>query len=317
MKNFKKIVAILILFSLTFSSINIVKAEWEEETNNATNARVIPTVSNDPRVTIRTEQKKEIEVEVDTWPHKHKLWTWSLSLFHKPAWMYLLDNKMACDEKWATYFIVNAKWEKIKKISINCSVVFKDEEKTKEVIEDVFEDVEGNGESLESDEDITIENNNEESESDDEVDIFIEDLLWKNSSNKLKTVKLNTKIYTIASKKMSSSIKEYSLNKTKILIWDYTEIKGLKNRDYYNGLVVRIFTQFAEKVGINKFQNEFAKNLSTISFSLSSYQDENLDMETREFFRKKFVNDLRKLQISYSKIQKKENTIKNFFLNKG
>ena len=251
-------------------------------------------------MTIKSDEVIIVEVEEDLWPHKHKLWNIGNKILHKPAWMYLSDNKIKCGEEWATYFLVNEIGQKVKKFATNCKITFKDSDKTETVLDEVFEDVEKS-------------ENNEDKEADEEVDDFIENLLGQNASDKLKTVKLNEEIYTIAWKQMASSVRSYALNKSKILIWEYTEIKGLKNRDYYNGLVAGIFTDFSNKVKINKFQNEFAQNLSAISFSLSSYQDENLNIDTRDFFRKKFVNDLKKLQVSYTKIQKKEDKIMNFF----
>jgi hypothetical protein len=234
-----------------------------------------------------------------------------VKFLHKPAWMYLNDNKIDCEKSWVIYFITNEKWEKVRKLSLNCNIVFDDKEKTKELVDEVFDDVEKEKLSENTD-----ESSEADKEADEEIGNFLEDVLGKGSDDKLKTVKLQNKIFTLSWKNMASSVKSYSLNKEKLYIWEYSEINGLKDSEYYNSAVAKIFTSFSKKVEINKFRNEFAKNLSTISFSFNSYQDEKLDFKTREFFRKKFVNDLKKLEISYTKIQKKENKIMNFFFKK-
>jgi hypothetical protein len=44
-------------------------------------------------------ERRKVKVKVDTWPHNHKLGTGSLVKFlHKPAWMYLNDNKIDCEK---------------------------------------------------------------------------------------------------------------------------------------------------------------------------------------------------------------------------
>lgn len=340
MKNIQKIASITILFFLAWNIISSAYAaedwiieddnviSWEQSIWNNEDVNQETTEKN-------TEEKKEFVVTkemMENWPYKHELTHTNLKILHKPAWMYMVDNEKSC-ENWSVYYVLNDEWEKIKKNALNCKVVFDDNKKTETVVNEVFKGIESE-ENKSEDTDLTSapeeENNqetiikedniNEEENTNDQwdadVDNFIDDILWYNSSNKLKTVKLNKKDFFLSWKQVHQSIKSFSENKNTI-VFNQIQIKGLKWEDYYNGSVATLFNSFKEKVSINKYRNQFAKNLSDLSFSFSSYNDENLDNESRELFRKKFVNDMKKVQIWYTDMQQKEDKLYKFFFNKG
>lgn len=279
-----------------------------------------------------TEEKKEFVVTkemVENWPYKHELTHINIKMIHKPAWMYMIDNKKSC-ENWWIYYILNDKWAKIKKNTMNCKVVFDDDKKNETVVNEIFKGIETNEneeenidlnsaseeENIIQEDNINVEEENNTEEWDTEVDDFIDDILWYNSSNKLKNVILNKENFFLSWKQLHQSIKNFSQNKNTI-VFNQIQIKGLKWKDYYNSSIATLFDNFKEKVSINKYRNQFAKNLSDLSFSFSSYNDENLDNESKELFRKKLVNDMKKVQVWYTDLQKKEDKLYKFFFNKG
>lgn len=344
MKNIQKIASITILFFLTWNIISSTYAsdDWIIEDDNVIsweqsiwNNEDVNQETTEKTTEENTWEKKEFVVTkamMENWPYKHELTHTNIKILHKPAWMYMVDNEKSC-ENWSVYYVLNDEWEKIKKNALNCKVVFDDNKKTETVVNEVFKGIETE-ENKSEDTDLTSapekENNQEKSIEEDnineeentndqwdtDVDNFIDDILWYNSSNKLKTVKLNKKEFFLSWKQVHQSIKSFSENKNTI-VFNQIQIKGLKWEDYYNGSVATLFNSFKEKVSINKYRNQFAKNLSDLSFSFSSYNDENLDNESRELFRKKFVNDMKKVQIWYTDMQQKEDKLYKFFFNKG
>ncbi|MDQ7009246.1 MAG: hypothetical protein Q9M94_03055 [Candidatus Gracilibacteria bacterium] len=280
-----------------------------------------------------TEEKKEFIVTKDmlkNWPYKHELTHTDIKILHKPAWMYMVDNKISCDQG-AIYYILDEEGNKIKKNALNCKIAFEDDKKTEIVVDEIFEGIEAEGDESEDidltsasenpNNEINEDNNNisqEEiiNENEEQVDDFIDDILGANSSNKLRTVKLSKEEFFLTGKQVHQSIKSFSINKNIILL-DDTKIKGLKGEEYYNGSIATLFINFSEKVSINKYRNQFAKHLSDISYSLSSYHNEELDNQSREIFRKKLVNDMKKVQVGYIELQNKEEKLYKFFFNKG
>jgi len=339
MKNFRKILSFFILISILFSSFNIVEAEWEEENDDNNEETVIikdpraTTIEMDPRVTVKYKKvitpkpKKEVENKrvyvtremLANWPHKHKLSPSTKKIYHKPAWMYSVDSQYKC-KKWTLYFVLDDNWDKLTKYSIDCEIEFSDEEMKKEFSDDVLEWTE-EGENIEvgsesENNDVDEEVNSEEWTDEVEVDNFIEDLLGSNVNNRLKNIIIKDEKLFLSWKNMSSSIKSYSLQKEKIEISKF-EINWIKNQDYYNWIVAKLFSKFNEKAKLNSSKNEISKALSKISFSFSSYVNDELDDSVREVFRKKFVKDLKELQVSYSKLSKEDSKVSNFLLNRG
>ena len=245
----KKIISILLIFSLI--SFSFAFAEWEEwDNSNSSNTETstessnnIPVIADDPRVKVLTDSElathvKKIKVKVDNWPHKHKLResTGALLILHKPAWMYLQDNKINCEESGPVYFITNKDWQKIKKIALNCIITFDDENKTKDVVNETFKDIKTS----------SWETNNSTSNDDIDVNKFLDDIVGYNSYSKLREVRLENKVFAVSSKVLAKTIKNYSINKQKIYFWEYSEFNGLKNREYYNSKIVKLFDDFSK-----------------------------------------------------------------------
>jgi len=57
---------------------------------------------------------------------------------------------------------------------------------------------------------------------------------------------------------------------------------------------------------VDSIKNDFAKNVSNVSYSLSTYLDKDINEETKDVFRKKLVNDLKTLKKKYKVLKRKD-----------
>ena len=294
---------ILSSFLLVFLIVNLfwnVSAEWETWTETETEVEV-------------KEKKKIIVYDLKNWPFKHKLEKIIKKIYHKPSWMYVKNKDFFC-EKGESYFVVTKEWKKVWQLSLNCDVEFDDKEKNTKFAEEILKWTDAilwDGETKELN---TSEEVKEEWKDEEEVDDFIENLLW--TKVKLINVSINNEKLFLSWNKMATSIKAYSLNKEELEISKF-KIEGLKNKDYYNWIVANLFSKFERKAKLNSSKIELSKSISKISFSFSSYVNEDLDDNIREIFRKKLVSDLKELQTSYSKLKNEDKKVSNFLLNRG
>ena len=67
---------------------------------------------------------------------------------------------------------------------------------------------------------------------------------------------------------------------------------------------------------IDSIKNDFAKNVSNVSYSLSTYEN-TTDSETKEIFRKKLINDLNTLKKKYTKLKFKDSIISTTLEKRG
>jgi hypothetical protein len=73
----------------------------------------------------------------------------------------------------------------------------------------------------------------------------------------------------------------------------------------YNSKVAILLKQIDDEFKIDSIKNDFAKNVSKVSYSLSTYNN-TTDLETKEVFKNKLINDFKKLKKKYKILKKKD-----------
>jgi hypothetical protein len=84
----------------------------------------------------------------------------------------------------------------------------------------------------------------------------------------------------------------------------------------YNSKVATLLRQVDNEFNIDSIKNDFAKNISKVSYSLSTYNNTN-DLETKKVFRNKLVSDLKKLKKKYKILKKKDRIISKSLEKRG
>ena len=116
-------------------------------------------------------------------------------------------------------------------------------------------------------------------------------------------------------KQIVSAIREYNSSKVRIRVWNI-EANVISDDMDYNTKVANLLRQVDNEFKIDSIKNDFAKNVSRVSYSLSTYND-TTDLETKEVFRNKLVTDLKKLKKKYKILKKKDRIISKSLEKRG
>ena len=285
MKKIKQIIAIGLLSSVLFTNIPITTAEW-----------------------VHTYRK----------------------LIHKPFWLFNAQdknknkNEQLCDQGYI-FDILDENWNKIEEyIPEWCKKEIFEEEsleedfplqeeilETDDFLDDLFLDMwNGNSEPddfFEEEENLeqySNEDTNPEASWDDEMDDLLKSLFWKTINKRLNISKINNDL-NLWAKNLVSTIKNFSSNKLEFNLWAIT-VNLLKYQPEYNSKITSLVSRVDKEFRVDSIKNDFAKNISTLSYSLSTYIDIKNTSETKEVFRKKLINDLKTLKKKYKILKRKD-----------
>jgi len=330
MKNIKRIVAMTVLGAMLTTNISLVNAEWihtkeilhhsihflmTKDQKNANKDRQLCKkwtsfdILNDDGTLDYTYYPKWCQPKIDYSKIK-------LNTDVEFDW-----NDYENNSDWVDDFIKNLFWEK----KIEETDVMKDEQDTImeddmnfeemneenfDFVDDLFSDnsEESEEENLETEyNDQPIDNETEAGEEDfDDMDDMLKEIFWKANTE----YKIGLKW-----KQIVSAIREFNSSKVKIRVWNI-EVNVLANDMNYNSKVANLLKQIDNEFKIDSIKNDFAKNISRVSYSLSTYND-TIDLETKEVFRNKLVNDLRKLKKKYKILKKKDRIISKSLEKRG
>ena len=285
MKKIKQIIATGLLSSVLFTNIPLTTAEW-----------------------VHTNRK----------------------LIHKPFWLFNAQdknrnkNEQLCDQGY-TFDILDENWNKIEEyIPEWCKKEIFEEElpiqeetpETDDFLNNLFLDIwDENNEVVEPDnslENEILEPNNSleeekiepDSNKDNEMDDLLKNLFWKTINKRLDISKVNNDL-NLWAKNLVSTIKNFSSNKLEFNLWAIT-VNLLKYQPEYNSKITSLLSRVDKEFRVDSIKNDFAKNISTLSYSLSTYTDTKNTPETREVFRKKLINDLKTLKKKYKILKRKD-----------
>lgn len=298
MKKIKKIIALWLLSSIAFVNIPVTNSEW-----------------------IHTERK----------------------LIHKPFWLFWpqdktrLKDEQLCENgysfdildengivvdryipKWCEKEKTQETFDIIEEEEINNQEFYEEtnsNEQTEDFINDLFweedmteepsddfwtnQEIENQNENQDF-----YEENQEPSWGDENIDDFLENIFWKGINNNLKISKIRKELKLWA-KNLVSTIKVFASTKLELNIWAIS-VKLIKNQPQYNSKITKLLSKVDKEFKIDSIKNDFAKNVSNVSYSLSTYLDEDISKETKDVFRKKLINDLKTLKKKYKVLKRKD-----------
>ncbi len=145
---------------------------------------------------------------------------------------------------------------------------------------------------------------NQQDTSDAEIDAFLQDLFSTNVINRLEQVSSSNNV-TLSWKALSHAITSFAQNKKELQVGNI-KVAGLSGQWYYNSKVATLLHTIDWNFEIDSIKNDFAKNVSNLSYSLSTYLNDDNNKETREAFRKKMINDMKQLQKKYRVLKNKD-----------
>lgn len=140
----------------------------------------------------------------------------------------------------------------------------------------------------------------------DNVDDLLKDIFSYN---------IDKKSVSLKGSKFIKTIRDYSKEKVKIRVWA-VEANILWEDVDYTSKVVKLLSKIDEEFKIDSIKNDLSKNISNISFSLSTYQNTK-DSETKKVFKNKLIKDLQTLKKKYSTLKKKDYMISKTLEKRG
>jgi hypothetical protein len=115
------------------------------------------------------------------------------------------------------------------------------------------------------------------------------------------------RIFFIKIKKLAPTIRDFAKTKLRIQI---LEIKAnfIGDNKSYNESMSILLNKVNTEFKIDSIKNDFAKYVSNLSYSLSTYET-TTDLETKIVFEKKLGRDIEKLKRKYKKFKFKDTII--------
>ena len=104
--------------------------------------------------------------------------------------------------------------------------------------------------------------------------------------------------------KFAKALRNYSKEKITIKVWA-VKANVLGSDMNYNSKVAVLLNKIDKELKIDSIKNSLAKNISNVSFSLSTYQN-TTDAETKEVFKNKLINDIKTLKKKYKILKNKD-----------
>lgn len=151
---------------------------------------------------------------------------------------------------------------------------------------------------------------------DPEMEEFTQKILLAKVSNVIYSTPIEFDRLDLSAWYLSKAINKFIIKK-QILEIDWYRFLWLKDDEYYNWAVAELFESFRWEVSFNQSRETIAQDISDLTFSLSSYVDEDFTDSSRHVFRTKFISDLQKLQKHYTTLVEKDRRMKSFFSKKA
>ena len=281
------------------------------------------------------------------WPFTHELTERKLKLIHKPFWLFGTDGANVLKNiqlkwgwdcvKWSSVTTLddgNKIWSHIDE---NCNwtqseysdfpldpnnfvdpIEF-EEEWTDDFLGDLFNEDNFNSidDNASGDSSSNLDDDSGVAEDDlGYVDDFLGDIFWKTIIEKLSWDTTNKELLTLRWKSLSNSLKAFSKKSSKMNISNI-EVNVLEWEWYYNSKVAELLHKVDKDFKIDSIKNDFAKNISSVSYSLSTFISDDIDSEIQEVFRKKLIKDLKTLQNKYRVLKKKDMMISKTLEKRG
>ncbi len=338
MKTIDKLLFALLLLSITL--VNSLYIYANDTTNSWTTSAWVSlanSVSSIPTYTGTwvyresvTEIVRNIETTTSTWKteidyskYKSKLTPYTKKIFHTPFWLNKKDTELFDISKECltgeSYIIVWDDWTKLKEyIKSNCLKEDVDKDNN-DFLTDLFNNSTEKSETISETWETgkTLETNNSWNsiQIDSEVNNLLNDIFWRWVDSKLQIVKMyEPKQVSMKSVDLFASMNTFESWKVNILI-NSLEVKWLKNQTYYNDLISEFLIKVDKNLKLDSSKKTLAKNISAISYSLSSYLNENLSEESRVVFGKKMLWELKELDRNYNELKTREEKVQGFLQN--
>jgi len=303
MKKIKKIAAIWLLTSLVFTNIPVINAEWIHTERklihkpfwlfwpqDKTRMKDEQLCENGYSFDILDEYWNTIDKYIPEWCKKETLNKYSESedLEFDSYW----DEDLEFDSYWDEDLEFDSYWDE--------DLEF-DSYWDEDLEFDSYWD-----EDLEFDSywDEDLEEINTENTEDEEIDNFLEEIFWKKINNKLDVSNIEKQLKLWA-KNLVSTVKNFADAKLELNIWAIT-VNLIKSQPEYNSKITKLLSKVDNEFKVDSIKNDFAKNVSNVSYSLSTYLDKDINEETKDVFRKKLVNDLKTLKKKYKVLKRKD-----------
>ena len=313
MKKFKKSIAIAVLASIILSNVSLASAEWTHTTDRLHHWFPLM-MSKEERNANKDKQLCKIDTSFDI---LNKDWTVKYTYY--PQWCQPTESEQtsifnSIDKTWEDYnkadgFILDIFWNDLKQDSEymeNTGSLDTTDTTWLDFVDDIFTDWNWWEENIEfnsaSEEPIDNTDSGSTDESTQDADELLKDIFWKTNLDSNLSLK---------SSKFVKTIKDYSKNKIRIRVGNI-EANVISDDMDYNIKVAQFLAKVDKDFNINSFKNDFAKKVSNVSYSYSTYNN-TTDEETKKVFRAKLVNDIKKLKKSYKILKKKDRIISKFF----
>jgi hypothetical protein len=327
MKKIKKIVATILLASILLSAVNVAHSFKKMDVCNYTFWDTsgnyydsMCTIDGKPSEVVLKELEKNsgvldkrVVIKEPEHNFEHKLNPSNERLYHVPFWLSKNRNRTKDEQlcKIGTSFkILDHYWDFLELYyPEGCqpeTESFFDEDSEKETEKEVYE-TESVDEFLW---DLFWDNEIEEktptvNAEDDEIieektsDETTEEVVWDDELDEI-----FGDLFSLKWKKLAPTIRDFAKTKLRIQIWAIKANFIGDNKSYNKSMSIllnRVNTEFK----IDSIKNDFAKNVSNLSYSLSTYET-TTDLETKIVFEKKLGRDIEKLKRKYKKLKFKD-----------
>jgi len=317
MKNFRRITVGLILWTLLLTNISSLNAEWIH------NTKTLYELHNGFWLTMTKKQKNANKDR-----QLCKIAT-SFDILNDDGTLNYTYYPQGCQPKidyssiyndsgekninnvdWVDNFINDLFWESIIEKDDNLTPE-KVSDESLDFLDDLFWDSSSSAEENNYDfssasEEPVDEDTTDSEETIEDADQLLKEIFWKTNTDSKISLKW---------KQIVSAIREFNSSKVRIRVWSI-ETNVLSDDMDYNSKAATLLRQVDNEFNIDSIKNDFAKNISKVSYSLSTYNN-TTDLETKEVFRNKLVSDLKKLKKKYKILKKKDRIISKSLEKRG
>lgn len=111
--------------------------------------------------------------------------------------------------------------------------------------------------------------------------------------------------FTLRWRELFKTIQAYSQAKETIVVW-WIEAVVLEWNEEYKNTIISILSKVDNEFWIDSIKNDFAKNISDLSYSLLNHENTELSIETRAGFKNKVITDINKIERKYKILKRKD-----------
>ena len=116
---------------------------------------------------------------------------------------------------------------------------------------------------------------------------------------------LDDREFTLRGRELFKTIQAYSQAKETIVVW-WIEAVVLEWNEEYRNTIISILSKVDNEFWIDSIKNDFAKNISDLSYSLLNHENTELSIETRAGFKNKIITDINKIERKYKILKRKD-----------